>query len=74
MFVKKSTTTRSARFSPLNYTAHERARTQTHVVSKLTHTQIAILDNIYSDDVIVMGAKIENFAWDLLEFPSVKFF
>lgn len=43
------------------------------MVRKFAHAQIAILDNFYSDDVIVIRAKIEIFPLYLLEFPSVKF-
>ena len=38
--------------------------TQTHVVRKFTHAQLEILDNFYSDDVIVIGPKMENFPSD----------
>ncbi len=43
------------------------------MVRKFAHAQIAILDNFYSDDVIVIRAKIEIFPLYLLKFPSVKF-
>ena len=42
---------------------------------KLTHAQIAILDNFFSVDVIakIVWGKNGNFSLAFLEFPSVKF-